>query len=62
MRVMAQCMAIGQAIGTAAALALKEKIEPAKIDVSQLQEELKKDDALLVQDENDIIHDEFYGF
>lgn len=52
-RVMATCAAVGQGVGTAAALALRAKVEPAAIaeDVALLrdiQQRLLRDDAYLV--------------
>ena len=52
-RVMATCAAVGQGVGTAAALALKAAVEPAAIPNSpgllrQIQQRLLRDDAYLV--------------
>jgi ribulose 1,5-bisphosphate synthetase/thiazole synthase len=41
------CMAQGQAVGTAAALAAKSGITPRKVDAGQLREILKKQDVFL---------------
>lgn len=41
-RTMGACCAMGQAAGTAVALAIKEKTEPRRLDVSQLQSDLVK--------------------
>jgi hypothetical protein len=41
-RVMAQCMAMGQAVGTAAALCLRHGVASNKLDISLLQKELLK--------------------
>jgi len=44
-RIMATCMAIGQAAGTAAALATIEGITPRKIDIKRLRRTLKEQGA-----------------
>ncbi len=46
-RVMGTCIAIGQAAGTAAALAVAEKTDPGKVDVSRLQALLRADGQLI---------------
>lgn len=46
-RVMAQCMAEGQAAGTAAALCVKQNVDSLKLDMEMLREQLKKDKAKL---------------
>ena len=46
-RVMSHCMALGQAAGTAAALAIKNKVSPRKIDIKLLQEKLLKANVYL---------------
>ena len=46
-RVMPPCMAMGQAAGTAAALALKENCDVRKLDVDLLRSELKKNNVEL---------------
>lgn len=46
-RVTGPCFVMGQAAGTAAALALRDNIVPAGIDVTQLQATLKKNGAYL---------------
>lgn len=46
-RVMGTCMAIGQAAGTAAALAIRENTTPRCLDVSIVQETLVKQKAIL---------------
>jgi hypothetical protein len=46
-RVMGTCMAIGQAAGTAAALAVAAGVDPAALDVRALQEALRADGALV---------------
>ncbi|MCA9006698.1 MAG: FAD-dependent oxidoreductase, partial [Planctomycetaceae bacterium] len=52
-RVMATCAAIGQGVGTAAAFAFQQQQEPAELStnpqiMSQIQQQLLKDDAYLV--------------
>jgi len=46
-RVMGTCMAIGQAAGTAAALAVAEGIPPAQVNVRRLREMLREDGQLV---------------
>jgi glycine/D-amino acid oxidase-like deaminating enzyme len=46
-RSMAQCMAMGQAVGTAAAMMVKEKKAPPEISVPRLQDTLRRNGALL---------------
>jgi len=46
-RVMGTCMAIGQAAGTAAAMAVQEGIAPRQVDVSELRATLETDGALI---------------
>lgn len=46
-RVMSTCLAIGQAAGTAMAIAHKHSVLPSNIDVEELRAELKKDDAII---------------
>ncbi len=46
-RVMGTCVAIGQAAGTAAALATQAGIEPAAVDVNALREALRRDGQLV---------------
>jgi hypothetical protein len=46
-RVMGTCIAIGQAAGTAAALAVREGIVPAQVDVKRLQALLRQDGQLV---------------
>jgi len=46
-RVMGTCMAIGQAAGTAAALAVKHGVSPREVNVEELQRVLKADGALV---------------
>ncbi len=45
-RSMGQCMAMGQAVGTAAALAVRQNLTPRQLDISTLQAQLKTDGAL----------------
>jgi hypothetical protein len=44
---MAQCMATGQAAGTAAALATSRGLDPADLDVEELRGRLKNQEVLL---------------
>ena len=46
-RSMAQCMAMGQAAGTAAALATVAGIDPRQVDVPTLRDRLRRDGAIL---------------
>jgi glycine/D-amino acid oxidase-like deaminating enzyme len=46
-RSMAQCMSMGQAVGIAAAMAVKHRISPREISVSVLQDNLRKGGAIL---------------
>ncbi|MDF3077715.1 MAG: hypothetical protein K0S09_1604 [Sphingobacteriaceae bacterium] len=46
-RVMAPCMAMGEAAGRAAKIAVRENIAPSKIDVQKLQAELREKGAYL---------------
>ena len=46
-RLMSSCMAIGQAAGTAAAMAFREKLPPRKINPKELRVALLKDGAVL---------------
>ena len=46
-RSMAQCMAMGQAVGTAAAMMVKERQAPQELAVKQLQAALRKAGAIL---------------
>jgi len=46
-RVMGTCMAIGQAAGTAAALAIKQGVSPRHLDVQALRQVLRADGALV---------------
>lgn len=46
-RVMPQCMSMGQAAGQAAAMAISENIQPAQVDVAALREELYAQKAVL---------------
>jgi len=46
-RVMATCIAIGQAAGTAAALAVSQGVDPGALDVAAIQETLRQDGQLV---------------
>jgi glycine/D-amino acid oxidase-like deaminating enzyme len=46
-RSMAQCMAMGQAVGTAAAIMAKNRSAPQEISVSALRDRLRRDGAIL---------------
>ena len=46
-RSMAQCMAMGQAVGRAAALMAQERMAPQEISVKRLQDALREDGAIL---------------
>lgn len=46
-RVMAPCMAMGEAAGRAAKMAVRAGVQPAAIDVKKLQEELLNKGAYL---------------
>jgi hypothetical protein len=46
-RIMPCCMALGQAAGTAAALAVKQSTAPRDIDIKLLQDQLRRDNAIL---------------
>lgn len=46
-RSMAQCMAMGQAAGTAAALAVRDHSSPLDLDISTLRDQLRRDGAIL---------------
>ncbi len=46
-RIMSTCMAIGQAVGTAAAMALEAGCELIDVDTARLRDTLKKDGALV---------------
>jgi len=46
-RVMGTCVAIGQAAGTAAALAVREGVPPSRVDVGRLQAMLRQDGQLV---------------
>ncbi len=47
MRVMAQCMATGQAAGTAASLAVKGKSSAREVDIKKLQDKPRQDRAII---------------
>ena len=46
-RVMATCAVLGQALGTAVAMAVKDNVVPAAVDVSKLQQILMDDDCFV---------------
>ena len=46
-RVMGTCIAIGQAAGTAAALALRDGVGPRDMDIDELRRVLRADGALV---------------
>jgi hypothetical protein len=46
-RSMGQCMAMGQAVGTVAALAVRESIAPKDLPIQQIQARLRADGALI---------------
>lgn len=46
-RVMPTCLAVGQASGTAAALAVREKCTPSQLNVAELRQELVQDGAII---------------
>jgi hypothetical protein len=48
-RVMATCAIVGQAVGTAAAIAIKKQMKPCEIlsDITELQQQLLKDDCYI---------------
>ncbi|MBC7316912.1 MAG: FAD-dependent oxidoreductase, partial [Chloroflexi bacterium] len=46
-RVMGTCIAIGQAAGTAAALAVASGVMPAEVEVARLQKLLREDGQLV---------------
>jgi hypothetical protein len=47
LRVSPSCTAIGQAAGTAAALAVRSRVDPLDLDVASLRQRLRRDDAVL---------------
>src|SRR5690606_30476593 len=49
-RVTGPCFAMGQAAGTAAALALQAGVAPRRLDVARLQDALEQDGAYLGRD------------
>ncbi|MFC1671966.1 FAD-dependent oxidoreductase [Planctomycetota bacterium] len=51
LRVMPQCGIMGQAAGTASALSLRENTTPRALDVSELQDELRSQDCILVEED-----------
>lgn len=46
-RVMAICMATGQAAGVSAYLSSKKKIPPRELEIKEIQEILKKQEAII---------------
>lgn len=54
-RVMAPCMAMGEAAGRAAAMAIREGIQPADINVKNLQQELLEKGAYLRINEEELV-------
>ncbi len=46
-RVMPICTSVGQAAGTAAAIAVKENVKLAEVNIEKLQKQLKKDNAFI---------------
>ena len=46
-RVMSTCMALGEAAGTAARIALEDGVQPADVDIHKLQAELRSNGAYL---------------
>jgi len=46
-RVMGTCVAIGQAAGTAAALAVQDEVAPGGVDADELRRALRGDGALV---------------
>lgn len=54
-RVMAPCMAMGEAAGRAAKMAIKYGVQPADIDVKQLQQELLEKGAYLRMEKEAVV-------
>ncbi len=46
-RVMPPCFAMGQAAGTAAAFCIRDKVDPADVDIHQLRVQLQRDGVML---------------
>ncbi|MDW7657736.1 MAG: FAD-dependent oxidoreductase, partial [Bacillota bacterium] len=46
-RVIGTCFALGEAAGTAAALALADSVDPRHLDVARLRKQLQKNGALV---------------
>ena len=46
-RVMSTCMALGEAAGRAARIALEEGVRPSEVDVEKVREELRRTGAYL---------------
>jgi hypothetical protein len=51
-REMGQCMAMGQAAGTAAALALRAGVPPRQLEIEQLRETLRHQDVVLEEEDS----------
>lgn len=56
-RVIAQCLAVGEAAGVGAALAFKQGKRPCDVDVNEVREILLKNGAILKVDDNDVLRD-----
>ena len=56
-RVMAQCMAFGEAAGNGAALAIRKGCTPGEVPVGEIRELLLQNGALLEVDENDVLYE-----
>jgi len=50
-RSMAQCMAMGQAAGTAAALCIEQRVDPRDLDVASLQARLVENGAIIYDEQ-----------
>ena len=46
-RVMGTCIAMGQAAGSAAYLSIKDKVEVPNVDITELQDLLRRNGAIL---------------
>ncbi|MBE3557713.1 MAG: FAD-dependent oxidoreductase [Ktedonobacteraceae bacterium] len=57
-RSMGQCMAMGQAAGTAAALCVQQRCDPRDLSLEQLQQRLVEDGAILYDSQHVILADE----
>ena len=60
-RSMAQCMAMGQAAGTAAALCVERKVDPRELDVALLQARLVENGAILYDEQQKTIAKEEFN-